>query len=247
MKGKMEQLEQQQQHWEDQNSGGGGGRKQADGDRRDNRERGNQREAWRGRLDGAGEDFYRAIVENNLFRPLGWRKSNREPEYALIGTLIESKSQIAKAFLIERHSNQYYPVSVGEKVGNATVEGIKPNEVNLNKDGETVTLRSDSNRFLDFTGSSDHSKKRSSEGSEHASPDKKGEDEKTESRGNRGGDDDIMGGMRNRFRNASPEERKRIIEEFRRRGGGGRFRGDGGRRRREDRGGDGDGVRFHGR
>ena len=214
-------------------------KEQTDRDGRKIREKGDRWEATRAQPDGASEGFYHAIVEYNLFRPLGWRKPSREPKYALIGTLIESSGQIAKAFLLERRSNQYYSVAVGERVGDATVEGIRPSEVSLNKDGETVTLRSDSNQFLDASGSSDRRRKPSSEGSEHASPDKKGEDEKIEGRGDRGRTEDKMGGTRDRFRNASPEERKRMIEEFRRRGGGRRFRGDGGRRRGGDRGGGG--------
>ena len=84
--------------------------------RREGMEINNEWPSPRSQMNEPSDDFYQPIVENNLFRPLGWRKPNRESEYTLIGTLIESNNQRAKAFLIERRSNQYYPVSVGEKV-----------------------------------------------------------------------------------------------------------------------------------
>lgn len=68
------------------------------------------------------EDFYRVIVENNLFRNLGWKKPNRKPQYTLIATLIESKGNISKAFVMEQRENQYYYVSVGEKWGTPLLE-----------------------------------------------------------------------------------------------------------------------------
>lgn len=187
-------------------------------------------------LNQPSADFYQPIVENNLFRPLGWRKPDDEPEFTLIGTLIESNNQRAKAFLKERRSNQYYPVSVGEKVGDAVVESIKPNEVSLGKDGKMVTLRADSNRFLDTSAISNKGGARSNQPSEYTSPEKEAQEENPESRGDRGWDENRMRKMAERFRNASSEERKRMKEEFRRRG-----RGE--RARREGRGRDRDGDR----
>ena len=203
-------------------------KKQTDGNQHDNGERENQGDTPRG---GVSEDFYQVIVEYNLFHPLGWSKPDRELEYSLIGTLIESNGPIAKAFLLERRSNQYYSVAVGDKVGEAIIEGIKPSEVSLDRDGETVTLRCDSNRFLHVADSSGHAKKSSGEGSKHASSDEKDEGEKIKSPDDRSSDRDKMRNIRNQFRNASPEERQRMIQEFRRRGGGRRSRGDGGHSR----------------
>ena len=199
-------------------------------------------------INPPGDDFYQPIIENNLFRPLGWRKPSEEPEYALIGTLIESNNQRAKAFLIERRTNRYYPVSVGEKVGDVTVQSIKPNEVSLAKDGKTVTLRADSNRFLDTSSvSSDGGGARSRRDSERASPDSENRGtsvDKSEGHGDRGWGGDRMRQMADRFRNASPEERRRMMREFRQRGGERRLRGEGRRRegggRGRNRGGDSD-------
>ena len=70
-------------------------------------------------------DFYRVIVENNLFRPLGWQKPDSEPQYTLIATLIEPERNTARVLLMDRKSNQSYYVAIGEKVGNAIVKDIK--------------------------------------------------------------------------------------------------------------------------
>ncbi len=197
----------------------------------------NEQTPPRRQLNQPSQDFYQPIVENNLFRPLGWRKPNDEPQYTLVGTLIESKNQRAKAFLIERRSNRYYPVSVGEKVGDATVESIKPNEVSLSEEGKTVTLKASSNRFLDTSAVSDKGRASVGKSSESASAENKASREgESENRGNRGWDEDRMRMMAERFRNASPEERERMREEFRRRGRERRARGERGGREGRGRG-----------
>jgi flagellar biosynthesis/type III secretory pathway M-ring protein FliF/YscJ len=94
-------------------------------------------------------DFYRVIVENNLFRPLGWRAPKRESEYALIATWIESRGETAKALLMERRSKQTYYVALGERDGNATIENIESKQVNLNISGKIVILKVPSTQFLD--------------------------------------------------------------------------------------------------
>ena len=78
-----------------------------------------------------GADFYRVIIENNLFRPLGWERPNRNPEYALIATWVGTRGTVAKALVTERRSNQLYYVARGEKVGDAIIEKIEANQVNL--------------------------------------------------------------------------------------------------------------------
>ncbi len=85
-------------------------------------------------------DFYRVIVENNLFRPLGWRPPKREPEYALVATWIESGGETAKALLVERRSKKTYYAAIGERVGNATIENIESKRVDLKISGKRVTL-----------------------------------------------------------------------------------------------------------
>lgn len=85
-------------------------------------------------------DFYRVIVESNLFRPLGWRAPKREPKYALVATWIESRGETAKALIIERSSNRTYYAAIGERVGKATIENIESKQVDLKISGKIVTL-----------------------------------------------------------------------------------------------------------
>ena len=118
------------------------------------------------------------------------------------------------------------------------MESIKPNEVGLSEDGKTVTLRANSNRFLDTSVVSNRGGTQFNRGSEDTSPEnKKRQEGKPENRGNREWSEDRMRNIAERFRNASPEERERMREEFRR-GREGRGRGrardgtrDSGRRR----------------
>lgn len=170
------------------------------------------------------QDFYRVIVENNLFRPLGWKKPSRKPEYTLIGTWVESQGEIAKALVMERKSNQIYYASTGDKVGDATVEKIETNRVSLNISGKVINLKADSIQFL--SGSSgkppkDKSSEASPQRARVESRDRKQDSQDPPSREN----------VREKFINASPEERRRLIQEFRQRGGE-RRGGRGGRRQR---------------
>lgn len=178
------------------------------------------------------QNFYRVIVENNLFRALGWRKPKRESDYVLIGTLIEQNGKVAKAFVMEQRSSRYYSVSVGEKIGKSTVEKIEANQISLNSAGKTVTLKTDSVQFLSSSGGKGGGPKESSQGASPSQNDEK--KQQARNRNNRGGNRQDSSNLRDRFRNASPEERRRLIQEFRQRGGG----GGGGRR-----GGGGDGRR----
>ena len=173
------------------------------------------------------QNFYRVIVENNLFRALGWRKPKRESDYVLIGTLIEQNGKVAKAFVMEQRSSRYYSVSVGEKIGKSTVEKIEANQISLNSAGKTVTLKTDSVQFLSSSGGKGGGPKESSQG---ASPsENKEKKQQAGNRNNRGGSRQDSSNLRDRFRNASPEERRRMIQGFRR---GGRRGGDGGDGRR---------------
>ena len=96
-------------------------------------------------------DFYHIIVDNNLFRPLGWKPPKEEPEYRLIGTAIGINSE---AFVVENRSNQFYVVSVGDEIGDAVIKEIEEKRITLDKNGETITLNTGSMEFLKTGGSS---------------------------------------------------------------------------------------------
>ena len=209
----------------------------------------NRKVNFRGISAESGEEYYKVIVDNNLFRPLGWRPPNNKPRYTLIGTWISSNSVIAKALILEQRSNQTYYVSIGEKVGEATVESIKSDQVSLDLSGDIKMVKSESMQFL-----SGGEKNRKREGKDGESKSKgKAREDGDKQRGNRGaaggtrgnwsggGSEDWRGAVE-RFSNASPEEQQKMREQFmqrmrerggdRGRSGGGRGRSGGGRGRR---------------
>lgn len=104
-------------------------------------------------------DYYQIIVDNNIFRPLGWKPPNDEPEYTLIGTSFDPTGDSSEAFVLENRSNQFHIVSVGEKIGDAIVKEIADKKVSLYKDGELITLN---NSRVGFLGGKGEVQKRSS-------------------------------------------------------------------------------------
>lgn len=104
-------------------------------------------------------DYYQIIVDNNIFRPLGWKPPNEEPEYTLIGTSYDPTEDSSEAFVLENRSNQFHIVRVGEKIGDAIVKEITEKKVSLYKDGELITLN---NSRVGFLGGKGEVQKRSS-------------------------------------------------------------------------------------
>ena len=65
-----------------------------------NRFRGRQN---RGGIDfGENAAFYKVIIDNNLFRPLGWTPPKNEPAYSLIGTAVGADGALSQATLLEK-------------------------------------------------------------------------------------------------------------------------------------------------
>ncbi len=192
-----------------------GGRNRGDSQRRP----GSQDGAPRDSGSDSNEGFYRVIVENNLFRPLGWTQPNTGPDYVLAGTWVASNGRRAKALVMERRSNKAYYVSPGEKVGNATVEKIAPNQVTLNTSGKVLTLKADSIQFLNVSGGSSGGP--SGGPPQGPPPQQKGGEGKVGNPSGPGENQPNFEQMQDRLRNASPEERRQMIEQFRQRGGGG--------------------------
>ncbi|MFQ6039605.1 MAG: hypothetical protein ACE5PV_02010 [Candidatus Poribacteria bacterium] len=80
-------------------------------------------------------EYYKSIVDKNLFRPLGWGGDDkRGPAFRLIGTVI-NKSKKPKALIFQLSNNTTHYVAVGDKIGNATVKSIDEKSVTLNQDG----------------------------------------------------------------------------------------------------------------
>lgn len=163
--------------------------------------------------------FYRVIIENNLFRPLGWRRPSREPKYILLATLVESRGETAKALLMEQKSNQIYYVSRGEKVGDAVIENIESKQVNLKISGKILTLKLPSIQFLNPSQFADESDRTLSQPSTRSannltsrrSPRNLINKTRTNRDGNR---QSWPRQLRHEFRNATSIERRRLLEEY---------------------------------
>ncbi|MYC75677.1 hypothetical protein F4X10_07940 [Candidatus Poribacteria bacterium] len=111
-----------------------------------NRSRGRQN---RGEIDfGENAAFYKVIIDNNLFRPLGWTPPNNEPAYSLIGTAVGAEGAVSQATLLERRSNRYHFVTIGTKLGDMTVKDIQAKRVILDNAGKPITLKAGELQFL---------------------------------------------------------------------------------------------------
>ncbi len=192
-----------------------------------------------GRSESSGSedkpDFYRVIVDNNIFRPLGWRPPNKEPEYTFVGTRVDSSGTVAEAYVLETRSNQFFMASIGDKIGDAIVKEIKKKEIILDKNGEVITLKGGNMVFLQAggsrggpsRGSSNVQNQDNSNGNRSASRSSNKEDasakkaqantEKMRQMMERAQE------MRRRYEGASREQREQMMREFR---GRGRGRGD---------------------
>lgn len=87
-------------------------------------------------------NFYRIIIENNLFRPLGWRPKKAIFPYQLIGTIIyTSGKQEATAIIQETTAEKKtYVLTIDETLGDMTVIDIQNKQVTLDKTGKKITL-----------------------------------------------------------------------------------------------------------
>ena len=56
-----------------------------------------------------GDAFYQVIIDNNIFRPLGWYPQTPKPKNILIGTVIATNTtQDTKAFIVDQQSGQLH-------------------------------------------------------------------------------------------------------------------------------------------
>lgn len=192
---------------------------------------------------GENIEFYKVIIDNNLFRPLGWTPPNNEPAYSLVGTAVHPDGVIAQATLLERRSNRYHFVTIGEKLGDITVKDIQAKQVILEKDGKPITLKTEAIQFLTTKrGRDDGGEARGEsekEGDNQANAkqrqieaEKRREMEMKEQIEKLGINQKELA---EKLKNASPEERQEIMREVRRRAGARRAGNRPGNRRRADR------------
>lgn len=185
------------------------------------------RDRSEGSSSSNSEDYYNVIVNNNIFRPLGWRPPNREPEYAFVTTSVYDDASKSVGYVEERRSNKTHTVGIGDKIGDAVVTDIKDKEILLDKDGEKITLRRGSNVFLKIGGSrsgggsreNDNNNRDNDEERRASNRDDNERREREAAERRRQEWSQRAQEMRRRFESASRGDRERMMREFRERGG----------------------------
>ena len=88
------------------------------------------------------EAFYRTIIDNNLFRPLGWTPPRPTEPYRLIGTILPRAANTPpRAILQSTAGNTTHIVTTGEKIDALTeVVSIQGKQVVLSTNGQQRTL-----------------------------------------------------------------------------------------------------------
>ena len=86
--------------------------------------------------------FYRTIVDNNLFRPLGWTPPHPREPYRLLGTRTPTDGRSkAQAILQKTSAGRTFTVTIGETLDPyTTLVDIQPKQVTLEKAGVRRTL-----------------------------------------------------------------------------------------------------------
>ena len=89
------------------------------------------------------ETFYCTIIDNNLFRPLGWTPPRPTEPYRLIGTILPRDANTPPRAILETTAgHQTYIVSLGDKLSADTeVISIEAKQVTLESNGQQRTLR----------------------------------------------------------------------------------------------------------
>ena len=88
------------------------------------------------------EAFYQTIIDNNLFRPLGWRPPVPREPYRLIGTILPIDANTPPQAIIQTTTGKKtYIVSLGETLDASTeVVEIHRKQVTLSTNGQPRTL-----------------------------------------------------------------------------------------------------------
>ena len=87
--------------------------------------------------------YYRTIIGNNIFRPLGWTPPRPVEPYRLIGTILPRDANTPPQAILETTAGQKtYIVTIGDKIETHTeVVDIQPKQVTLSTDGKQRTLK----------------------------------------------------------------------------------------------------------
>ena len=96
------------------------------------------------------EVYYRPIIDNNLFRPLGWTPARPKEPYHLLGTILaRDANTLPKAILQTTAGDRTYIVSTGDKIDALTeVVSIEAKQVKLETEGQLRTLKFTTTHWL---------------------------------------------------------------------------------------------------
>ena len=95
-------------------------------------------------------DFYRTIIDNNLFRPLGWTPPRPKEPYRLLGTILSPNVDTPpQAILQTTVGNTTRIVTIGEELDTDTeVVDIQLKQVILSTKGQQRTLKLNATLWL---------------------------------------------------------------------------------------------------
>ena len=82
-------------------------------------------------------EFYRTIIDNNIFRPLGWHPERPKEPFRLLGTRIPTDGKTSPQAIIQvTQGNKTYIVTTGDTLSkDTTVTDIRHKQVTLEKSG----------------------------------------------------------------------------------------------------------------
>lgn len=88
-------------------------------------------------------EFYRTIIDNNLFRPLGWRPTPPRDSFQLLGTRIPTDERTSPQAIIQATTkSKTYILTPGDALSkDTTLIEIQPKQVTLEKAGHRRTLK----------------------------------------------------------------------------------------------------------
>jgi hypothetical protein len=161
------------------------------------------------------KEAYEVIVKNDLFKPLGWNPQPRRPSFQLLITAIDSQNPANSKAMISMNNQSYY-IKVGEKIGEAVLKEIHDKRVIVQEGEKSHELKIEG---LSFGGGG--------RGERPGRPRGGGQEQAT----NQSGGKPEMGKIdpsnippaalnrvpqeiRERFMNASPEERREMMRQF---------------------------------
>ena len=95
-------------------------------------------------------EFYRTIINNNLFRPLGWRPARSKESFRLLGTRIPTDGKtLPQAIIQATPGNKTYILTTGDTFStDTTVTDIQLKQVTLEKTGRQRTLKLSTTMWL---------------------------------------------------------------------------------------------------